>query len=97
MAWNIVSQIAIVVIGLFGGAATVPVIRWLKMKLNTDGGQTLALAAGFSVLLTLAAAIVEETITPGAITADNFGVLFLVLFAAGQARYRQLRDELGEV
>lgn len=48
---TIVMQVAVLVIGLLGGAATVPIIRWLKNTLNTNGGQTLALVAVVAGLL----------------------------------------------
>lgn len=92
--WQIAGQIAIIVLGLVGGAATVPVVRYLKDELHTNGAQTIALAAGVSLVLTLASAVVEGVLAPGTVTGANFGVVFLALFVSGQVRYRQIRDDL---
>lgn len=45
-------------------------------------------------LLTVATMIVEAAITPGSITLDNFGVVVVAVFAASQARYRMLKDQI---
>lgn len=96
MNWNIILQLAVIVMALLGGAATVPVIGWLKSRLGTTGGQTIALAVAVTALLTVAAAILDGSIAPGTIGPDNFGVVFVALFVAGQVRYRQLRDQIGQ-
>jgi hypothetical protein len=92
--WTIITQIAVLVVGLLGGAATVPLIRWMKATLNTNGGQTLALVAVVSGLLAAATAVLEGVATPGGITPETFGYVFLLVFGMAQARYRQIKDEL---
>lgn len=92
--WIIITQVAVLIIGLIGGVATVPIIKWLKNTLNTDGGQTLLLVAGVSFLLAAATAVIEGIVTPGGITPETFGYVFLLVFGMAQARYRQLKDEL---
>jgi hypothetical protein len=94
MSWNIMVQIAVVVVALLGGAATVPVVKWMKNALNTSGWQTIALAAGVALILTMAVAVLDGVIAPGTVTEANFGAVFVTLFVAGQVRYRQLRDEM---
>lgn len=92
--WIIISQVAVLIIGLIGGAATVPLVRWLKNTLNTSGGQTLALVAVVSGLLAAGTAVVEGLVTPEGITPETFGYVFLLVFGMAQARYRQIKDEL---
>jgi len=92
--WTIITQIAVLAVGLLGGVVTVPIIRWLKGTLNTSGGQTLLLVAVLAGLLAAATAVLEGVLTPEKITPENFGYLFLLIFGMAQARYRQIKDEL---
>jgi len=94
--WQIVYQIAVIVVALLAGGAAVDVIKWLKKKLRTSGEMTLVLVGVVAVVLTLAAMIVEAVIVPGAVTVENFGMVVVAIFAASQARYRMLVDELEE-
>lgn len=48
-----------------------------------------------AVLLTLATMVVEAAIAPGMVTLENFGAVVVAVFAASQARYRMLKEELG--
>lgn len=94
--WQFVYQIAVIVVALLAGGAAVDAIKWLKKKLRTSGEMTLVLVGLVAVVLTLAAMIVEAVIVPGAVTVENFGMVVVAIFAASQARYRMLVDELEE-
>lgn len=95
MIWQIVYQVAMVVVALLAGGASVELVRWLKGALKTNGNQTLVLVMVVAVLLTLATAVVESFIAPGMVTLENFGAVVVAVVVASQARYRMLRDELG--
>lgn len=92
--WQVIYQVAFVLVALLAGGAAVGVIGWLKTLLRADGTGTLAIVALVSVVLTLATMVVEGFLLPGAITLENFGTIFVTVFVATQVRYRQLRDEL---
>lgn len=95
MIWQIVYQVAVVVVALLAGGASVELIRWLKAVLKTNGGQTQILVMVVAVLLTLATMVAEAAIAPGMVTAENFGMIMVAVIMASQARYRMLKDEIG--
>lgn len=94
MVWQILYQVAVIVVALLAGGASVELIRWLKKTLHTNGTQTLLLVMAVAVLLTIATMIVEAAVAPGMVTVQNFGLFVVAIFTASQARYRMLKDEL---
>lgn len=94
--WQVVFQVAVILLALLAGGASVDLIKWLKAKLNTNGDWTLVLVAIVAILITVATMIVEAVIVPGSITINNFGVVVVAIFAASQARYRMLKDQIGD-
>lgn len=94
--WQVVFQVAVILLALLAGGASVDLIKWLKAKLNTNGDWTLVLVAAVAILITVATMIVEAVIVPGSITINNFGVVVVAIFAASQARYRMLKDQIGD-
>lgn len=94
--WQVVYQVAVVVVALLAGGASVELVRWLKGALGTNGSQTLVLVMGVALLLTLATMVAEAAIAPGMVTLENFGTVMVAVVVASQARYRMLRDELGD-
>lgn len=96
MIWQVVYQVAVIVVALLAGGASVELVRWLKGALHTNGNQTLLLVMVVALLLTLATMVVEAAIAPGMVTLENFGVVVVAVVVASQARYRMIRDELPE-
>jgi hypothetical protein len=95
--WTVLYQLAFVVVALLGGAATVPIVRWLKEILNTNGGQTLVVVAVVSAVLGLATAVLDGILASGTFSTETFGVVAVAIFAISQARYRQILDDLGDL
>lgn len=92
--WTVAYQLAFIVVALLGGAATVPIVKWLKGTLNTNGGWTLVVVAVVSALLGLATAVLDGVLAAGTFSQETFGVVTVGIFAISQARYRQILDEL---
>lgn len=92
--WNVIVQVAIILVALFGGGnVVVEVVRRLKEALGTHGVWTQLLAAGVSFVLGLAGLIAEGALTPDEMGLENLSVWFLLIFVASQAIYRRLVDE----
>jgi hypothetical protein len=92
--YQLVYQIAFILVALLAGGASVNVIKWLKGLLKTSGNGTLALVAAVALLVTVATMIVEYALVPGAVTLENFGTVMVAVIVASQMRYRMLLDEL---
>jgi hypothetical protein len=92
-SWQIIYQLAVIVVALLAGGAAVEVIDWLKRALGLEGNGALAVTALVAVLLTLATMVVEHVLTPGAVGVDNFGAVFVTIFMASQVRFRMLREQ----
>lgn len=95
--WDIVYQVAVIVISLLAGGASVELVRWLKGLFNTNSNQTLVVVGVVAVVLTIATMIVEYALVPGSVTVANFGTVFITIFTASQVRYRMLKDELDKL
>ena len=96
LTWQVVTQVSVVVAGLAaGGTFTVPVIRWIKSRLNTNGMWTNVLVWAFAVLVTLAIYIAEGSLAPGSVSPETWGLLVLAIVGQAEVRYRQIKDELG--
>jgi hypothetical protein len=95
--WTVLYQLAFIVAALLGGAATVPIVKWLKGALNTNGGQTLVLVAVVSAVLGLATAVLDGVLASGTFSQETFGIVTVAIFALSQARYRQILDDLGDL
>lgn len=92
-AFVYIKEVAILLVALVGGAATVPVVRWLKDALGTSGKGTIALAVVVSAVLGIAGLIAEGVLTPDTMQPENLSTWGLAIFVASQVIYRQLRDE----
>jgi len=93
--WEFAMQLSVVLVGLLaGGTFTVPAINWLKEKLGTTGGQTLAIVAAFALVITLATAVVEGIVAPGTINSQTWGAVLLSIMFMADVRYRQLKSEI---
>jgi len=93
---QVIYQVAIIIVALLAGGASVSLIKWLKGLLKVDGNWTLVLVAAVAAVITIATMIVEYTLVPGAVTLENFGTIMVAVFMASQVRYRMLLDELNE-
>lgn len=94
--YQLVYQIAFILVALLAGGASVSVIKWLKGLLKTNGNGTLALVAAVALLVTVATMIVEYALVPGSVTLENFGTVMVAVIVASQMRYRMLLDELDD-
>lgn len=92
--WNVVVQVALIIVALFGGGHTVvEVVKRLKELLGTHGFWTQLLAATVSLVLGLATLIAEGAITQQTFALDNLSVWVLGIFFASQVVYSRLVDE----
>lgn len=92
---NVLVQLCIILVGLLsGGVFTVPIIAWLKNKLNTSGGQTLFLLAMFSFTVTLVGALLDGS--SGNVEAETWGIFMLAILHQAHSRYQQLKSEMAE-
>lgn len=95
--WAALTQISMILVGLFaGGTFTVPSVNWLKEKLGWEDGLVYALVAGFAVVLTVAANIVEGVIAPGTVTPETWGAMVLAIIVQSSQRYHQLKRNAEE-
>lgn len=96
--WMVIMQLSIVIVGLFsGGKFTVPVVKWIKGKLGTNGGWTMVVLAAFATALTLAISVVEQKIAPGTIRPDTWGAMLLAIIVQATIRYNQLKEDANSV
>lgn len=93
--WPFVAQMAALTLSLIGGGATVPVIRWLKDSLNLSGRWVYILIWAISLLLALAAVVVEGALTPGAINWESAGLIVTAVILGSQIEYRRIKDSGG--
>ena len=88
-----VREFAVIIVGIFGGAATVPLVRWLKDVLNTEGKTTLVLVAFVSAILAIAGMIADGAISPDVIRVENLSMLVMTIFVASQVIYNEVKDQ----
>ena len=94
--YQLIYQVAIIVVTLLAGGASVEIIRLLKKQLKTNGAWTLALVWVVAILITIATMIVEYALVPGSVTVENFGTVAVTVVLASQMRYRMLVDEMAD-
>lgn len=91
--FEVIREVAIVIVALFGGGASVTLVQWIKQKVGTEGNQTVALAVVLSFILAVSGLIAEGALTPETIRLDNFSTWFLLIAGAQQVYFRKLKDE----
>jgi hypothetical protein len=90
--FDILVQIATILIAFFGGgAALVPIVNQLKGALKLEGNAVLVLVVVISVIMGIAALLVEGQITPDSFTVSNLAALVVLIFTASQKFYDQLK------
>ena len=90
--WPQVVQVANMIIALivaFGGI--VPIVNFLKDKLNTPPRYSQALAVGVCVVYTLLSMIVQGAVAPESLTMANMGTTFVAVLTASQAEYQRVQ------
>jgi len=90
--WPQVVQIANMVIALivaFGGI--VPIVSFLKDKLNTPPRYSQMLAVGVCVVYTILSMILQGVIAPESLTMANMGTTFVAVLTASQAEYQRVQ------
>lgn len=94
MDWyEVVTQLAQIILALVAGIGAVPLVNWLKTKLKASGTGALAVTAAVATIMAVAALIVEGQLTPGDVSWENAAAVFTLVFAASQARFRMLKDQ----
>jgi len=92
MDWNIVLQLAGLIVALLAGVLNAPIINLLKEAAHVDGRLAQGLAALVAVITAVLVSIVAGTIAPEPLTAEYIVGLFAVILTASQAEYRRLKD-----
>lgn len=90
--WTLIVQIAGIALSLIGGAASVPLVNWLKDALGVTGRGAQALTAVVAVVIAVLALIVSGAIAPDPLTADYVISLFTAVLVASQAEYQRLKN-----
>lgn len=91
--YNLLVQVAAIIISLIGGVSTVPVINWVKGQLNLDGRWAQVLTAAVATIIAILTMVVQGALAPGTVTAENLSVVFTAVLVASQAEYARIRRQ----
>ena len=78
---------------LAGMGGVVPVVNWLKNKLNATGFWALLLTVVSSVVFGILSLWQNGDLLPGSVSWSNFSELVLTVFFASQVYYRLIKGE----
>jgi predicted PurR-regulated permease PerM len=89
---TILMQIAVIIAAIAGGTAVVPVVNWLKEKLNLSGFSALALTAVVSLVIALAELIAAGELDIISLTPETIAPMFLMVLYASQKVYERINS-----
>ena len=89
-AQEILYQVAVIITAIAGGAAVVPVVNWIKARLNLEGWGALALTGVISLVIALAELIAAGELNLFAITPEAIASTFLMVLYASQKVYERI-------
>ena len=84
--------LATFLLGLFEGRGVVPVVGWLKARLNTSGIWTVVLAGVVSLLFGAVTVFAGGQVTPDIFDTNHVLLIAGMLFMAGQAVYMDWKN-----
>jgi len=87
---TILMQVAVIITAVAGGAAVVPVVNWVKARLNLEGWSALALTAVVSLVIAVAELMAAGELDITTISPENLAPLFLMVLYASQKVYERI-------
>ena len=84
--------LATFLLGLFEGRGVVPVVGWLKARLNTSGIWTIILAGVVSLIFGALTVFAGGQITPEIFNMNHLLLIVGTVFMAGQAVYADWKN-----
>ena len=91
-AFDLLVQVAGIVLAVIGGFGAVPAVNWLKGVLKLEGSGAIALTVAFAVVWGIAELLVGGQINQDALTVGNLAAIVTAVFAISQAKYNSLKD-----
>lgn len=88
--FEVLVQVAGIIIAVVGGFGAVPAVNWLKGALRLEGNGALALTIVFAILWGVAEMFVGGQIVEDSFTLTNLAALVTAVFAVSQAKYNML-------
>lgn len=86
-------QIAELILPFATGGGLVPVVNWLKGRLNLTGRMAWLLTAVIAVAVSFVVHWANGELLPGSVVWDNAGEVLIAVFGTSQAIYRALNSE----
>ena len=93
--WPFVVSLATLILTWIGGMYSVPIITWLKRKLNLSGRWVYVLVGVFSFVIAILGMVIDGILAPGAVDWQNAGWLLTTAIVASQVEYRRIKDAGG--
>jgi hypothetical protein len=94
--WQMIVQVAGVIVALAGGILSVPLINGLKRLAGMNGRAAQAVTVAVAVLVAIATMIVSGAISPEPLTTEYIGSLISAVLVASQAEYNRLKGKLAD-
>lgn len=91
-AFEIIRQLALILVLLLEGGLVVPAVKALKNAFGLSGWKSFVLAAVVSAVFGTVTVIADGTITGESFAWTNLSGLFTAVFVASQVIYRMLKD-----
>ena len=88
--FEILMQVAGILVAVIGGFGAVPAVNWLKSVLKLQGNGALVLTVLFAVVWGVAEMIVGGQVSEASFTLANLAALVTAVFAVSQAKYKML-------
>ncbi len=88
-----VVQIATIIVMLAGGVKSVPLLQWIKVRLNLTKGWSRVATVTLGVILAIAGLLVNGAITAASFAPELAVELFLAVLIASQSEYNRLKRQ----
>ena len=85
-----IQQIAGLVLAIIGAVGLVPLVNWIKAKVNIDGGKAQIVAAAVAVIVAVASLLASGELNIETVTSDSFVAILLLVWTASQEIYKRI-------
>ena len=92
MDWQIILQWATIGVNLISGVGLVPLVNFIKTKLELNGRYAQLLTMVVVVIFTILNLILMGKITPELLTPEKIGQVLIAILLASQAEYQRLKN-----
>ena len=89
--FEILVQVAGIVLALVGGFGAVPIVNWLKGLLKLSGSNAIILTVAFSAVWGVAELLVGGQFDQTTLTLSNLAAIVAAVFAISQAKYNSIK------